>query len=76
MAPTTFCHDTLLELAPFSHNDAWVRGAHAVCDMYAGADAVRFEGILRRLAVGTSGSALTLGATWLLKRWQVAQLSQ
>jgi hypothetical protein len=73
MPPTTFCRDALHELASMSHNDGWVRGAYAVCEMYGAADATRFETILRRLSLGTGGTALTEGATWLLARWQFSQ---
>jgi hypothetical protein len=73
MPPTTFCEDALVELRLKSGNDGWVRGAHAMCEMYAGTDASRFESILRRLALGGTGLALTEGARWLLDRWQVDQ---
>jgi hypothetical protein len=73
MPPTTFCRDALYELASLSPNDGWVRGAYAVCEMYGAADAGRFEIILRRLSLGTGGTALTEGARWLLARWQLAQ---
>jgi hypothetical protein len=76
MPPTTFCKDALGELATLSPNDGWVRGAYAVCEMYGAADALRFETILRRLSLGTGGTALTEGATWLLARWQLAQTSR
>jgi hypothetical protein len=72
MPPTTFCEAALAELAFLSTNDGWVRGAYAVCEMYAATDAGRFEVIIRRLSLGTPG-ALTQGARWLLDRWQVAQ---
>lgn len=75
MPPTTFCKAALLDLASLSPNDGWVRGAYAVCEMYATADAGRFEVILRRLSLGTGGTALTEGASWLLARWQFAQAS-
>ena len=73
MPPTAFCRDALNELASMSHNDGWVRGAYAVCEMYGAADAGRFESILKRLSLGTGGTALTEGASWLLARWQFAQ---
>ncbi len=73
MPPTTFCRDAFNELASLSPNDGWVRGAYAVCEMYGAADAGRFEIILRRLSLGTGGTALTEGARWLLARWQLAQ---
>lgn len=75
MPPTTFCKAALQELASLSPNDGWVRGAYAVCEMYGAADATRFEVILRRLSLGTGGTALTEGASWLLARWQFAQSS-
>src|SRR4030088_1471893 len=75
MPPTTFCKDALTELASLSPNDGWVRGAYAVCEMYGAADAGRFEIILRRLSLGTGGTALTEGARWLLARWQLASCS-
>ena len=73
MPRTTFCRDAFNELASLSPNDGWVRGAYAVCEMYGAADAGRFEIILRRLSLGTGGTALTEGARWLLARWQLAQ---
>jgi hypothetical protein len=73
MPPNAFCKAALQELAALSPNDGWVRGAYAVCEMYGAADAGRFEVILRRLSLGTGGSALTEGASWLLARWQFAQ---
>jgi hypothetical protein len=76
MPPTTFCKNALDELALLSHNDGWVRGAHALCEMYAATDARRFEAILRGLSLGAGGLALTDGASWLLARWQLAQASQ
>jgi hypothetical protein len=42
-------------------------------EMYAATDTQRFEVILTRLSAGTSGSALTAGARWLLDRWQSEQ---
>jgi len=73
MPPTTFCKAALRDLAALSPNDGWVRGAYAVCEMYGAADEGRFEVILRRLSLGTGGSALSDGAIWLLARWQFAQ---
>jgi hypothetical protein len=73
MPPTAFCKDALIELATLSPNDGWVRGAYAMCEMYANTDANRFEIILKRLALGTTGLALTEGARWLLVRWQSVQ---
>jgi hypothetical protein len=72
MPPKIFCKDTLVELAMMSANEGWVRGASALCEMYATTDATRFEMILKRLSLGTTGLALTEGARWLLNRWQSA----
>ena len=49
MPPVTFCRDALDELAMLSPNDGWVRGAYALCEMYAATAARRFETILLRL---------------------------
>jgi hypothetical protein len=68
-----FCRDALVELARMSSNDGWVRGAHALCEMYANTDAKRFDMILRRLSLGTTELAVTEGARWLLRRWQISQ---
>jgi hypothetical protein len=76
MLPMAFCKDTLIELATMSSNDGWVRGAHAMCEMYASTDARRFEMILKRLSLGTTGLAVTEGARWLLGRWQSVQTGQ
>ncbi|MDQ6671795.1 MAG: hypothetical protein M3069_13825 [Chloroflexota bacterium] len=73
MPPNLFCKAALHELASLSPNEGWVRGAYAVCEMYGAADPGRFEVILRRLSLGTGGSALAEGASWLLARWQFAQ---
>jgi hypothetical protein len=70
MLPMAFCKDALVELSLLSSNDGWVRGAQAMCEMYAATDTERFELILRRLSVGTTGLAVTEGARWLLERWQ------
>jgi hypothetical protein len=73
MLPMAFCKDALVELNMLSSNDGWVRGAQAMCEMYAATDTERFELILRRLSVGTTGLALTEGARWLFERWQSRQ---
>jgi hypothetical protein len=73
MPPMTFCRDALAELSLLSSNEGWVRGASAMCEMYAATDTKRFEVILTRLSAGTSGLALTDGARWLLDRWQSGQ---
>ena len=72
MPPLAFCRNALQELALQSANEAWVRGAYAVCEMYGATDARRFEAILGQLARGADASALTQGATWVLARWQSA----
>lgn len=61
------------ELAAESRNEHWVRGAHAVCELYAAVDAVRFEVIIQRLAADTQRTALAEGARWLLVRWHAVQ---
>jgi hypothetical protein len=76
MPPVAFCSNVLRELALQSANDAWVRGASALCAMYGTTDAGRFETILEQLASRTDGSALTQGTNWLLARWQSDQCAQ
>jgi hypothetical protein len=53
-------------------DEAWMRGATGLCDMYAGATPDRFEVILEQTARGSNGSALAEGARWLLPRWRAA----
>jgi hypothetical protein len=71
--PVTFCTTILGELAYESDNDPRVRGAYALCQMYAATDEVRFELIVTGLARSRNGSALAEGARWLLARWHAAQ---
>ena len=71
VSPEAFCHWTRDELAVESSNDGWVRGARALCELYAGVDASRFEAILQSLATRGPGSAIAEGARWLLARWQI-----
>jgi hypothetical protein len=66
----TFCANTRRELAIERSDDGWVRGALALCELYAGANDLRFETILVGVAAGRTGSALADGARWLLPRWQ------
>jgi hypothetical protein len=54
-------------------DDAWVRGARSVCEMYAETDASRFHVILQQLARGSPSSGLAEGARWLLPRWLATQ---
>ena len=73
MSPEAFCVNARGELAGENGDDGWVRGARAVCELYAGLDANRFELILTSLATGRAGWALTAGARWLLPRWRAAR---
>lgn len=70
MTPEAFCARVRDELAVERSDDGWVRGARALCEMYAGIDAPRFETILVGLASGRTGSAIAEGARWLLSRWR------
>ena len=67
-----FCSAMRDELAVERQDDGWVRGARALCEMYARIEAQRFESILIHSAAGRTGSALADGARWLLPRWQAA----
>ena len=69
MKPETFCLEASRELAVENSDVGWVRGARAVCELYADIDPARFEAILNSLATGRSGSAMADGARWLLPRW-------
>jgi hypothetical protein len=71
VSPEAFCHWTRDELAVESSNDGWVRGARALCELYAHVDADRFEAILQSLATRGPGSAVAEGARWLLPRWRI-----
>jgi len=71
MSPEAFCVRARVELAVERSDDGWVRGARALCDLYADVDASRFEAILASLASGRTGSAVADGARWLLPRWHV-----
>jgi hypothetical protein len=68
-----FCATILGELTAESANEPWVRGASALCYMYAATDEQRFELIVSGLARGGNGSALAEGARWLLARWQTSE---
>lgn len=68
--PDAFCASVGHLLAAERSDDGWVRGARALCDMYAGVDAPRFGSILVNMAAGRTGSAIADGARWLLPRWQ------
>ena len=70
MNPEAFCVNARSELAREHANDAWVRGARALCELYAEVEPHRFETILAGLATGRAGSAIADGARWLLPRWQ------
>jgi hypothetical protein len=66
-----FCNRIRDELASEHSDDGWVRGARALCELYADIEPGRFEAILVSLATGRTGSAIAEGARWLLPRWQV-----
>ena len=68
--PDAFCASVGSVLAAERSDDGWVRGARALCDMYAGVEAQRFGSILVSMAAGRTGSAIAEGARWLLPRWQ------
>ena len=74
MTPEAFCAAIREELAQVNSDDGWARGARGLCEMYAGADADRFDGILSEMARGSAGSsAMVQGAQWLLARWRDAR---
>jgi len=73
MSPAAFCSAMLDELAAESRNDQWVRGAYAVCEMYARVDAARFEAIVERLCADNQRTALARDPRWLLTRWHASQ---
>jgi hypothetical protein len=70
LTPDAFCASLANILAAERSDDGWVRGARALCDMYASVDAQRFGSILVSMAAGRTGSAIAEGARWLLPRWQ------
>jgi len=70
LSPDAFCASVANFLAAERSDDGWVRGARALCDMYAGVEAQRFGSILLSMSAGRSGSAIAEGARWLLPRWQ------
>ena len=70
LSPDAFCASVGSVLAAERSDDGWVRGARALCDMYAGVEAQRFGSILVSMAAGRTGSAIAEGARWLLPRWQ------
>ena len=70
LTPDAFCASVGSVLAAERSDDGWVRGARALCDMYAAVEAERFGSILMTIAAGRSGSAIAEGARWLLPRWQ------
>jgi hypothetical protein len=72
MTPEDFCAYVRAELVLHSTDVSWVRGARALCEMYAHTNAVRFEAILTQLARGQENSALADGGRWLLLRWHSA----
>jgi hypothetical protein len=67
--PESFCLEASRELALESSDIGWVRGARAVCELYADLDPTRFQAILSSLAAGRTGLAMADGARWLLPRW-------
>jgi hypothetical protein len=67
--PEAFCLEARRELSVESSDIGWVRGARAVCELYADLEPTRFEAILSSLATGRTGSAMADGARWLLPRW-------
>ena len=70
LTPDAFCASLGSVLAAEKSDDGWVRGARALCDMYAGVEPQRFGTILVSMAGGRTGSAIAEGARWLLPRWQ------
>jgi len=70
LSPDAFCASVANFLAAERSDDGWVRGARALCDLYAGVEAHRFGSILLSMSAGRSGSAIAEGARWLLPRWQ------
>jgi hypothetical protein len=73
VTPDTFCAAIRRELTTsLAADEAWMRGATGLCDMYAAATPERFESILEQTARGANGSALAEGARWLLARWRAA----
>jgi hypothetical protein len=70
LSPDAFCASLGNLLAAERSDDGWVRGARALCDMYARVDGPRFGTILVSMAAGRTGSAIADGARWLLPRWQ------
>lgn len=72
MSPELFCVNARGDLYGENANDGRVRGARAVCELYADLDASRFETILTSLATGRAVSAMADGARWLLPRWEAA----
>jgi hypothetical protein len=70
MTPSDFCDRARRDLLSYSSDEAWVRGALGVCEMYASTDVERFGTILEALARGSSSLALSEGARWLLPRWR------
>jgi len=69
VTPEEFCRFVAQHLGA-ERDEPWARGARGLCDLYAEADAARFELILQQLARGSPGSAIAEGARWLLPRWQ------
>jgi hypothetical protein len=70
MSPEEFCVGVRIQLEAERADAGWARGASALCGMYAGVDAPRFEAILVGMASGRTGSAVAEGSRWLLVRWQ------
>ncbi len=73
VTPEAFCARMQAELSLHSPDDGWVRGARALCEMYASTDARRFETILTEVTSGRASSALADRGRWLLSRWKLAQ---
>lgn len=76
MSPATFCTAMLEELAHELADEQWVRGARAVCEMYASVDGQRFEAILDGLTAVSRPTALSEGAFWVKTRWRAQQKEQ
>ena len=76
VTPEAFCAAMRRELAAARGDEAWVRGAEGLCEMYARATPERFEVILEQAARGAPGSAFADGARWLLPRWRGTQGSR
>jgi hypothetical protein len=73
MTPAVFCAAIRTQLVNSSGDEASVRGARGLCELYGAATTDRFDLILEQTSRGSPGSALAEGARWLLPRWRSAQ---